>query len=320
MFATVIIVLPSQFTGGAAHLSHSGLSKVLDCSPSSAYETTVLAWYTDVTHEIKPITSGYRLALSYNLLHTTQSLRPALSTNEDLVRKIRRTLLTWKQDAGVSTPEKIIYLLNHHYSQASLNASALKGVDAHKVATLDAVAQGLGFRLGLASVECRLWGPGDDREECRSHHWLKDYGYRYGESERVCEGFKDEEYITMNFFDEYITRDMNFIDLVDLEGNLITEILSYDKRTGLIPVDLRKTVESGPLDEEVYGGYQGNVCRSCTCVSAAPDVLTHLQESGELNQCKQKILCRLSPRALSISAVGYRKTVLVVWPTKEVKR
>ncbi|THH13506.1 hypothetical protein EUX98_g9716, partial [Antrodiella citrinella] len=38
--------------------------------------------YTDVTHEIKPITSGYRLALAYNLLHTNTSLRPAISNDE----------------------------------------------------------------------------------------------------------------------------------------------------------------------------------------------------------------------------------------------
>ena len=47
MFASVIIVLPSRFTGGDAHLSHGGQTMVLNSSLASACDTTVLAWYTD---------------------------------------------------------------------------------------------------------------------------------------------------------------------------------------------------------------------------------------------------------------------------------
>ena len=45
MFATLILVLPSKFEGGAAHLSHGDLSAVYDCSARSLFETTALAWY-----------------------------------------------------------------------------------------------------------------------------------------------------------------------------------------------------------------------------------------------------------------------------------
>ena len=80
MFASIVVVLPSTFIGGTAHLSHGSLSVVYDCSQdSSLLKTTVLPWYTDVMHEIKPITSGYRLALTYNLVHTTSALRPSLA-------------------------------------------------------------------------------------------------------------------------------------------------------------------------------------------------------------------------------------------------
>jgi preprotein translocase subunit SecG len=74
MFATIVVVLLSHFTGGRAHLSHGGISKVFDSGGSSLTKTTVLAWYTDVMHEIvsfyimasvpelsqkqKPVTSG----------------------------------------------------------------------------------------------------------------------------------------------------------------------------------------------------------------------------------------------------------------------
>jgi hypothetical protein len=48
----MIIVLPSEFTGGDAHVSHGEETKVFDTSALSLSKTTVLAWYTDVMHEI----------------------------------------------------------------------------------------------------------------------------------------------------------------------------------------------------------------------------------------------------------------------------
>lgn len=93
MFATMIIVLPSEFTGGAAHLSHGEVLTVLDCSEGSELKPTVLAWYTEVKHGIKPITSGFRLALSYNMVHTTTRLRPSLSENPSMTETLSRVLL-----------------------------------------------------------------------------------------------------------------------------------------------------------------------------------------------------------------------------------
>lgn len=53
MFATIVVVPPSKFKGGSLHVSHGSLSTVYDCSPKSLTETNVLAWYTDVMHEVK---------------------------------------------------------------------------------------------------------------------------------------------------------------------------------------------------------------------------------------------------------------------------
>ncbi|KIO28616.1 hypothetical protein M407DRAFT_45278, partial [Tulasnella calospora MUT 4182] len=163
MFATIIVILPSPFAGGSAHLSHAGQKAAIDQSKESWLHTSVMAWYTDVTHEIKPIQSGYRLALSYNLVHTTTSLRPALSDASGPIKQIRHILLSWRQNLyAEDSPQKIIYLLQHRYSQANCRGSAMKGTDAHVVAVLDSVSQELKFRVGLALIECHLSGPADD--------------------------------------------------------------------------------------------------------------------------------------------------------------
>jgi hypothetical protein len=52
MFATLIVVLPSKFAGGDAHLSHAGNNLVFNTSNDSLKKTSVLAWYTDVMHEV----------------------------------------------------------------------------------------------------------------------------------------------------------------------------------------------------------------------------------------------------------------------------
>lgn len=242
MFASIIVVLPSQFTGGDAHLSHGGTNKIFDTSGPSLTQTTVMSWYTDVMHEIKPITGGYRFALSYNLVHTTTALRPALSINTSAVEKLRYILLSWKQDD--SGPEKIIYLLDHQYSQANLSGSALKGEDAHMMASLESLGRELGFQLGLANLVHNVTGDPDEDDD------------PYGGD------------VSMG---EIQDRTMSIKHLVDVDGRLIREHLDFDEESETIPADLAEKIEGGDPDDEEYEGYQGNVGCSkyhteCTCL------------------------------------------------------
>lgn len=69
MFATVVVLLPSAYTGGELIVSHTLQTKTIDFSQNSLLSTALLAWYTDIKHKVKPVTLGYRLALSYNLIH-----------------------------------------------------------------------------------------------------------------------------------------------------------------------------------------------------------------------------------------------------------
>lgn len=246
MFATIVIVLPSRFTGGAAHLTHSGLSVTYDCSTNSHYETNVLAWYTDVTHEIKPVTSGYRLALSYNLIHTTRSLRPSLSTKLEHLLQLRRILKTWMKDEGQQSPEKIIYMLDHTYSQANLCASALKGADAHQVALLNPIAKDLGFQLGLATVELHQWGRYED--DGRDYRRYKGYDDSDGgDSDLTFEADAD------------VDKETSITHFVDLQGRLISDSLDFEDETETIPSCMSDMLENGELFKQESEGYQGNV-------------------------------------------------------------
>ena len=100
MFGTIIVVLPSRFTGGEVCLSYGGLSVNYDGSTGSHCQTTVMSWYTGVAQELKPIMDGHRLVLVYNLIHSPQTPRPALSLNEAFIQSARNALIAWKDDQG----------------------------------------------------------------------------------------------------------------------------------------------------------------------------------------------------------------------------
>ena len=247
MFATIVVVLPSKYTGGAVRVAHGNLSETYDNTATSLLTTSVLAWYTDVEHEVKHITSGHRLALSFNVIHTTTSLRPALSQSS-VAARLRHVLLSWKQgESANELPSKLIYLLSHKYSQANLRGSALKGADAHLVALLDNIGRPHGFSIGLASLTCTQRGTANDYGG----------GCGYGRRKRYWDyGYDNDVDVDM---EEVEDTDVTIEHLVDLDGRLIQGSLDYDLETEVIPDELVDEITSGDYDDQEYEGYMGNV-------------------------------------------------------------
>ena len=68
MFETLVVCLPSLHAGGEVLLTHSKKQHKIETADDSEFGLSALAWYSDVQHEIRPITSGYRLVLTYNLV------------------------------------------------------------------------------------------------------------------------------------------------------------------------------------------------------------------------------------------------------------
>ncbi|TFK24876.1 hypothetical protein FA15DRAFT_704182 [Coprinopsis marcescibilis] len=183
MFATVVVVLPSQHSGGEVHVTHAGSTAVLDVSSDSKELGSVLAWYTDVVHEVKPVKSGYRVALSYNLIHATPNKpvpvfkTPNPLTDDEKTSRLRTVLEKWSkkeyefrtveiQRSGgeVKQPPYYAYTLGHDYSARDLSTGiqCLKGSDAHKISLILPIAKENGFRLGLANLKYKRSGCADD--------------------------------------------------------------------------------------------------------------------------------------------------------------
>jgi hypothetical protein len=127
MFGTLIIGLPSTHTGGELIIRFDGKEKIVDFSlPASNYKMPYVAFFADCEHEIKPITSGYRACLVYNLLQPSTSKvtgSPQISGHVDQVTAFLKSLST-----SISTKPKAV-LLDHQYTPANFSWSSLKHHD-----------------------------------------------------------------------------------------------------------------------------------------------------------------------------------------------
>lgn len=150
MIATLSICLPSKYEGGEVHLSHAGKKLVFNTADQSIFDTTALAWYADVTHEIKPITEGNRLVLIYNIIQAGAGPKSAGFLSEQCER-LCSALARLSQDS-CGPPSRLLYLLSHKYSQASLRINQLKGRDRAVAHVLEEACARNGYYLFLCNL------------------------------------------------------------------------------------------------------------------------------------------------------------------------
>ncbi|RFU29029.1 hypothetical protein B7463_g7321, partial [Scytalidium lignicola] len=126
MVGTLVICLPSEHEGGDVCLSFRNKKRVLATSPTSAFNMTALAWFSDVTHEVEKLTSGHRLVLIYNLVQTGPARQSALFFNDQSLQ-LQQLVVNWQSKCP--NDKLLIYPLEHEYTEASLSSWNMKGRD-----------------------------------------------------------------------------------------------------------------------------------------------------------------------------------------------
>ena len=129
MVATLVISLPAAGAGGELVVRHNGREAVIDMRVSDPSELAYAAFYADCTHEIRPLRRGHRVALVYNLMvrgkrSFSMARAPVFSMQADAIAE---RLADWSRPGG--TTEKIVWVLDHDYSEAGLSFATLKGMD-----------------------------------------------------------------------------------------------------------------------------------------------------------------------------------------------
>ncbi|TFK65117.1 hypothetical protein BDN72DRAFT_845886 [Pluteus cervinus] len=160
-YATVVISLPSTYTGGAIRVLQGGQSKVLDVS-SKPFFLGVSFWFTDSQHTVEPVQSGYRLALTYHLIHTSAVVPiPTPPIVSDALDQVGDVLRKWEQGSYTAHSGVLASLLPHHKSPFFLHNQGLKGLDDSDIRNLrrlQSVAEDLGYQIYMGDLECKVVG------------------------------------------------------------------------------------------------------------------------------------------------------------------
>ncbi|KAJ7488868.1 hypothetical protein FB451DRAFT_1223132 [Mycena latifolia] len=221
MFATIIIILPSEHSGGQVCVSHGTKKNTFDTAASSATSFSLLAWYADVKHEVKPVTSGFRLALFLTTI-----------------------LRNWEQNLYADEVSQVAYILGHEYSSKSLKRASLKGADAHLVSVLVRLCkkEGLAIDFHLACIEHTISGTPDMDGEDGSR-WM----YSKGGKRRW-----DRSEFSMESFDE---GDTEIKTLVTLDGKPVNARMFTLEEEDFMPKTIFQDLDP---DYTEYAGYMGN--------------------------------------------------------------
>ncbi len=129
MVATLIISLPTVGTGGELVIRHLDRTETIDLHVNEVGELPYAAFYADCVHLTQPVKSGHRIGLVYNLVMKpgTETETPTAPDYSHQADGITRILSEWTRSG--QGPQKIVWLLEHEYSQVGLSQAAYKGLD-----------------------------------------------------------------------------------------------------------------------------------------------------------------------------------------------
>ena len=165
MFATLILVLPSVSVGGGELVvRHKDREARLNLHREDPSEVAFAAFYADCVHEVLPVTSGYRLALVYNLVRRGPGPLPEPAdhaTQEAVVAGLLKYWAEAPRSPEEESPEKLVYPLEHAYTPAELGFQALKGADAGIAQVVVAAARRADCDVHLALITVEESGPAE---------------------------------------------------------------------------------------------------------------------------------------------------------------
>lgn len=256
MIGSLVVSLPSRYTGGAMAVEHHDEKKLFSGSGQSGL--TFVAFYANCHHEVRPVKQGYRVVLTYNLVVNSEAAAAGSPADgvAALTRHAREFFETsspprWPGAPTSGPPDRLVYLLDHQYTQRGLAWGRLKSGDAARAAALEAAAQQLDCDTALALADVHETWQCEEEEE--------KYGYgRHGR--RRAWGYDEEEENGGEPDDG--SSDHELIDLVDSDVELRHWVGSRPRAmsAGVDSEELcftKPSVEFEPFESE-HEGYMGN--------------------------------------------------------------
>ena len=254
MVGTLVVTLPSSYTGGELMVEHNGERKAYRGSRTAL---SLVAFYADCRHEVLKVKSGYRVTLTYNLLLHGDTRRPegdegTVAELADLLREHFSTPVP-RYFGGPATgpPNRLVYLLDHEYTPRALSWRRLKGADGSRVALLRAAAGKADSEAVLALADIKTTHSAFPADEGYGYRdWHDDYDEDEDEYSGGANG-SDREYDIQ----ELIDSEVSLTHWTGPDGTRLEQTsLSVDC------VEVCASTPTGDLEpySSEYEGYMGN--------------------------------------------------------------
>ena len=221
--------------------------------------------YSDVTHEVTEVTSGYRWVLTYNLVNKSRGKTQLSATKvrrdlQELHAAFKTWQKSWRNCAGNLGHDMFIHTLSHTYTDASLRLRNLNLKDSVAASALQDVCRDTDCTLFLASCEREVQGGCEEYD---------DYSHAFSEEDEDSENDESEQensYVSHRPFGDYhditeVCHDtLTLKRVVDSNGVRVAEELSIDEED---------FIEDSPFDDrapddEDFSGFTGNEGVSAT--------------------------------------------------------
>jgi predicted 2-oxoglutarate/Fe(II)-dependent dioxygenase YbiX len=252
MVATLVIALPAKHEGGELIVSHDGRQhEITYAGAASGNELSYAVFYADCQHEVRPVRSGFRLCLTYNVTLAKSRGKRGISAPSygESVAALSELLGNWQKDPNA---QKLAVTLDHGYTQKGLSVDKLKGIDRARAEVLFEAAERADCVAHLALVT--LWQSGSAEGGYDDYSYGRGRGYRWSDYDDEDEEDYDEtgtDYEMGEIFDESLSAD----HWSDRRGQPV--------RLGEIRLDeshivSEEKLEEGEPNREDFEGYTGN--------------------------------------------------------------
>ncbi len=236
MIATLTVSLPVVGTGGELVVRQKSKEKTIDLSTAEPSQLMYAAFYSDCEHEIKKVSSGNRVSIVYNLCITADDSVTARQSPDytQSVDALADELAKWCNNDQAT--DKLIWILEHQYSESGLSFNTMKNGDLAVASALsEAVAQ---------VPECEIYAANLEIQE--QYYAYDNDGYHYDSYGSSGSDFE---------IDEFIEGDIDLNNWVSVSGS--------KPNFGSFSISDGEVMPQGALDdlepnEENFEGYTGN--------------------------------------------------------------
>ncbi|KAF9523158.1 hypothetical protein CPB83DRAFT_863407 [Crepidotus variabilis] len=175
MIGSLVVIFPTAHEGGVLHFRKGDERWAFDSAKATATAShttphvAYVAFYSDLEHEVSPVTAGYRVTLTYNLYIEPQAqiARPLntdireshASDQSTLEHKMTHSITSLLSDASLlpsggllGFPLSHVYPFNTESTKLSTIQNCLKGLDVHLLRVLSSLSHSHSFSFHLKAL------------------------------------------------------------------------------------------------------------------------------------------------------------------------